>query len=91
MVLKLITYSAILGYLAMSYCFFSQWLEFFLKDEDINYMKPRFFSSVILVIATIFWPIVVPFAYLELLKFQKKHKDIIDLLINMSNPKMSDD
>ena len=75
----------------MSYCFFSQWLEFFLKDEDINYLKPRFFSSVILVIATIFWPIVVPFAYLELLKFHKKHKDIIDLLINMSNPKMSDD
>lgn len=75
----------------MSYCFFCQWLEFFLEDEDINYMKPRLFSSVILVIATIFWPIVVPFAYLELLKFQKKHKDIIDLLINMSNPKMSDD
>ncbi len=91
MVLKLISYSAILGYLVMSYCFFTEWLEFFLEDEDINSMEQRFFYSVVLVIAAILWPIVVPLAYLELLKFHKKHKDTIYLLRNLSNSKMSDD
>nr|WP_017318466.1 hypothetical protein [Mastigocladopsis repens] len=69
-------------YLVMAYCFFNEWLGFFLADEDID-SDQRLISIVILVIATILWPIVVPFAYWELLKFHKKHKDIIDLLINI--------
>ncbi|WP_339381583.1 hypothetical protein [Brasilonema bromeliae] len=66
----------------MASCFFNQWLVFFLADEDMD-SQQRFYSTIALVIATILWPIIVPFAYLELLKFQKKHKDIIDLLINV--------
>jgi len=82
----LFVHLAIIVYLVMAYCFFNEWLEFFLADEDMD-SDQRLFSVVILVIATILWPIVVPFAYLELLKFRKKHKDMIDLLVNL--PKAS--
>jgi hypothetical protein len=51
----------------------------------------RFFSMVILVIATILWPLIVPLAYLELLKFHKKHKQVIDLLISLSDTQLCDE
>jgi hypothetical protein len=69
--------------------FFGQWLSFFLDDKEMT-SQMRWFSCVVLAIATIFWPIVVPFAYLELLKFHKKNKDIINLLIELSNAKIID-
>ncbi|MFQ4141812.1 hypothetical protein U2718_006315 [Chlorogloeopsis sp. ULAP02] len=50
----------------------------------------RSFSSAILVIATILWPIIVPFAYLELLRFHKKHKKSIDQLIHESTSTFGD-
>ncbi|GAX41218.1 hypothetical protein NIES4075_21870 [Tolypothrix sp. NIES-4075] len=86
----LLIYLAIIIYLVMAYCFFAEWLHFFLQDEQMN-LEQRLFSGVILVIASILWIIVVPFAYLELLKFHKKHKEVIDLLINQSNAKLYDD
>lgn len=78
----LITYVVIIVYLIMASCFFNQWLVFFLADEDMD-SQQRFYSTIVLVMATMLWPIIVPLAYLELLKFHKKHKDIIDLLINV--------
>jgi tellurite resistance protein TehA-like permease len=86
----LLTYLAIIFYLVMAYCFFTEWLHFFLQDEEMN-LEQRLFSSVILVTASILWIIVVPFAYLELLKFHKKHKGVIDLLINRSHVKIYED
>jgi hypothetical protein len=79
----LITYLVIIFYLIMASCFFNQWLVFFLADEEMD-SEQRFYSTIVLVIATILWPIVVPLAYLELLKFHRKHKYIIDLLINVT-------
>jgi hypothetical protein len=76
-------------YLLLAGLFFTRWLDFFLEDEMSSQM--RWFSSFILVIATILWPITVPFAYLELLKFHKKNKQVIDLLRNLSNAKVIDD
>ncbi|NMF63903.1 hypothetical protein DP115_14445 [Brasilonema octagenarum UFV-OR1] len=81
----LITYLVIIVYLIMASCFFNQWVVFFLADEDMD-SEQRFYSTIVLVVATILWPIIVPLAYLELLKFHKKHKNIIDLLINVSEP-----
>lgn len=75
----------------LSYRFFSEWLGFFLEDEEMKAIDQRFFYGVVLVISAILWPIVVPFAYLELLKFHKRHKAIIDLLINMSRNRAFDD
>ncbi|WP_341998064.1 hypothetical protein [Chlorogloeopsis sp. ULAP02] len=73
----------------MTYCFFTNWLEFFQQDKDMN-SGERSFSSAILVIATILWPIIVPFAYLELLRFHKKHKKSIDQLIHESTSTFGD-
>ncbi len=82
-------YLAFIIYLVMTFCFFMTWLDFFLQDEEMNSAQ-RYYSGVLLVGASILWPIVVPFAYLELLKFHKKHKKVIDILINQSNSSIGD-
>ena len=83
-------YLILLFYILLAGLFFTRWLDFFLEDEEMS-QQMRLFSMFILVIATILWPITVPFAYLELLKFHKKNKQIINLLIELSNAKVLDD
>ena len=90
MIQSVITNLAVVFYLIMAFCFFMQWLGFFIDDKDMD-SGQRFFSIVILIVGTILWPLIVPLAYLELLKFHKKHKQIIDLLINLSDPKLCDE
>ncbi|MEC4815523.1 MAG: hypothetical protein SAK29_19940 [Scytonema sp. PMC 1069.18] len=91
MVNTFLIYSAIAIYFLMAYCFFNEWLYFFLADDEMT-SEQRFLSSIILIAATIIWPIVVPLAYLELLKFHKKHKSIIDFLrTSSSKSKMVDE
>lgn len=81
---------AILFYFIMACCFFMQWLGFFIDDKEMNLVQ-RYLSMVILAVATILWPLIVPLAYLELLKFHKKHKQVIDLLISLSDAKLCDE
>jgi hypothetical protein len=83
-------YLILLFYILLAGLFFTRWLDFFLEDEEMS-QKMRLLSMLILVIATILWPITVPFAYLELLKFHKKNKQLINLLIDLSNAKVIDD
>ena len=90
MIQSVITNLAVVFYLIMAFCFFMQWLGFFIDDKDMD-SGQRYFSIVILIVGTILWPLIVPLAYLELLKFHKKHKQIIDLLINLSDPKLCDE
>ncbi|MEA5507935.1 hypothetical protein VB735_33595 [Halotia wernerae UHCC 0503] len=80
----------IIVYLVMGYYLFNEWLFFFLQDQEMS-SEQRSFSRMILVLMTIFWPIVVPFAYLELLRFHKKHKKDIDILINQTDGIINDD
>ncbi len=67
-----------------------QWLGFFIDDKEMTSTQ-RYLSVLILILATILWPLIVPLAYLELLKFHKKHKQVIDLLINVSDAKLCDE
>lgn len=55
----------------MSTYFLTRWLAFFRQDTSL-YSQEKTIHLMILVIATILWPIVVPVAYLELLSKQKK-------------------
>jgi hypothetical protein len=80
---------AIIFYLGMAYCFLNEWLYFFLADKDMT-AEQRSISYVILLIGTTFWPIVVPIAYLEFLKFHKKHRELFELIRNETNPTISD-
>lgn len=77
----LLTYLGIIVYLAFAWCLFSQWLFFLMRDGEMS-QEQRYLSGIILVFITIFWPIIVPFAYLELLKFHRKYEKEIDLLKN---------
>ncbi|MBF2065054.1 MAG: hypothetical protein IGS39_11625 [Calothrix sp. C42_A2020_038] len=77
-------------YVLLGGLFFTRWLDFFLEDQEMS-VQMRWLSMLILLIATILWPITVPFAYLELLNFHKKNKQLINLLINLSNAKVIDD
>ena len=81
---------AIIFYLIMACCFFTQWLGFFIDDKEMTSTQ-RYLSLLVLILATILWPLIVPLAYLELLKFHKKHKQVIDLLINVSDAKLCDE
>ena len=90
MIQSVITNLAVVFYLIMACCFFVQWLGFFIDDKEMNAAQ-RYFSIIILILGTILWPLIVPLAYLELLKFHKKHKQVIDLLISLSDPRLCDD
>ena len=81
MVNSILTYIGVLTYLLMAVCFFREWLSFYLEDQEMN-TNERFFSGIVLVVGSILWIIFVPLAYLELLKFHKKHKKIIELMMD---------
>jgi hypothetical protein len=83
-------YLILIFYILLACFFLREWLGFFLDDKEMT-PKMRWLCGVILAIATILWPIVVPFAYLELLKFHQKNKEVINLLLELSNAKIIDD
>lgn len=57
----------VVAYLFMAPFYFTSWLKLFRKDTDLSSNGKRV-SMAILAISTILWPIIVPIAYLELLK-----------------------
>ena len=61
MMQTLLTNLAIVFYLIMACCFFVRWLDFFIDDKEMNSAQ-RCFSMVILILATILWPFIVPLA-----------------------------
>lgn len=75
-----LTYIATLAYLLMAIYFFREWLDFYLEDKEMN-PNERFFSGIVLIVGSILWILFVPLAYLELLKFHKKNRKIIDLMM----------
>lgn len=59
-------------YLTFARCLFNQWLFFIMSDTEMS-REQRSFSGIVLILITVFWPLIVPFAYLELLKFYRKY------------------
>lgn len=74
---EMILVHLVVVYLLMSTRFLTIWLEFFRRDSSLS-SQEKHLSWVTLVVATIFWPIVVPLAYLELL-IKAKKCDLADL------------
>ena len=54
-------------YLLTSSYFFTNWLKFFKRQARLS-PEEILLSLVILIVATILWPVVIPVSYLELLK-----------------------
>lgn len=79
MLYLLVYFVSITLYLSFAWCLLNQWLFFFINDREMS-REQRFSSKMILALITIFWPLIVPFAYLELLKFHRKYSKEIDLL-----------
>ena len=71
--MKPLPVALVVVYLLMASCFFYSWLKLFKKDTSLS-SNERLLSRIVLLIATILWPVVVPIAYLELLK-QKNDKN----------------
>lgn len=81
---SILTYIGISTYLFMAICFFRVWLDFYLEDREMD-ANERFFSGIVLVVGSILWILFVPLAYLELLKFHKKNKKIINSMMMDNN------
>jgi len=61
----------ILYYLVMLPLFFTRWLGFLQREENLS-PKAQFHSLMFLLLAAILWPLVVPISYLELLERQEQ-------------------
>lgn len=84
-------YLILLFYVCIARVYFCEWQSFFSLDKHKdNNSENRWISLLILWLATLLWPIIVPFAYLELLKFHKKHRQVISLLINLPETQVID-
>jgi membrane protein YdbS with pleckstrin-like domain len=68
-------------YLLMAIRFFRVWWVFFERDTNLS-PNWTYLSIVILILASAFWPIVVPFAYLELL--EKVQRNAAELEVEIS-------
>ena len=86
----MIMYGAIAVYFVMTICFFKEWL-FFLNEDEESKSDKTILQVILLIMASVLWPLVVPFAYLELLGFHKKHREVFDMLLDMSNSQIMDD
>lgn len=76
---KIILVFLVVFYLLMSTCFFTIWLEFFKRDMIASLsLQKKCLAWVTLIVATIFWPVVVPIAYLELLLGKRNNRILVN-------------
>lgn len=65
--MELLQTALIIAYLLVTSYFFINWLKFFNRTPSSS-VEDRFLSVVVLIIATILWPFIIPISYLELFK-----------------------
>ncbi|OUL28906.1 hypothetical protein BV375_16620 [Nostoc sp. 106C] len=71
----------VISYLLISCYFFGNWLVFSLRHPTSS-PEDKFLSFVIFLIATIFWPLMIPISCLEMLKQRKMElSTVIPLLL----------
>lgn len=72
--MKSLQIALVVAYLFMAPFYFTNWLKLFRKDTNLS-SNERLASMAILAISTILWPLIVPIAYLELLKQKNNEID----------------
>lgn len=69
-------------YITIAACLFTQWVE--IVQQDLGKRSQLLLLRIFLVVVTLFWPIIVPIAYLELLIKIKKDKEKMSWLAERS-------
>lgn len=83
--MQLLVFFLMTFYLVVASCLFAQWLELIRQDIYLK-LDQRFLAKMVLVTATVLWPFILPFSYLELLSKVKRNKENIGIVINQTNP-----
>lgn len=73
MLLQMLLISWTIFYMVVGCCLFTQWLNIMQRDTR---RRSGMLLKLFIVIVTILWPFVIPFAYLELLLKSKSNKDL---------------
>ena len=73
MMLQTLVIAGATFYIAIAACLFTQWAE--IMQRDIHKRYQLLLLRTFLLVITIFWPLIVPIAYLELLIKVKKDKE----------------
>lgn len=89
MLAKFLLIFLIAFYVLLAPRFFRSWRLFFEQDTTLS-PQERTFSQVVLAIATVFWPVVVPFAYLELLNKVQREKVAAPLQTTLQTAKIAE-
>lgn len=66
----------IVSYLLMSCYFFINWLRFTLRHPSSS-PEEKFLSFVMFIISTIFWPIIIPMSFIDILKTDKLEFSVV--------------
>lgn len=75
--MKILLLLLVAFYTYISIRLFSSWMRFLLSDTDLT-LGWTYLSVVIIITASLFWPLIVPFAYLELLRKIQQSKEAIE-------------
>lgn len=71
-----IEFAIIVSYLLMSCYFFINWLRFTLSHPSSS-PEDKFLSFVMFIISSIFWPIIIPMSFMEILKTEKLEFSVV--------------
>lgn len=80
--MELIQTALVIAYLLITSYFFINWLKFFNQTPSSS-VEDRFLSVVVLSIATILWPFVIPISYLEFFKAGKYQLKVMPVVLGM--------
>ena len=76
MLLEMLLFSGTIFYILVGCCLFTQWLNIMQPDGRI---RSGMLVKLFLFIASILWPFIVPFAYLELLPKYQSSKETMSM------------
>ena len=80
--MELLQTALVIAYLLITSYFFINWLEFFNQSPSSS-VEESFLSVVVLVIATILWPFVIPISYLEFFKAGKSQFKVMPVVLGI--------
>lgn len=68
--MELLQINLVIAYLLITFYFLINWLRFFNSPRSLS-VEDKLLSIVVLIVATIFWPFVVPISFLKFLKVRE--------------------